>query len=89
MNKFQSKLVFFRCKQRHYLSICEQDYRNYQNNSDHLNDGKENAENSAQNSSPRSVNFCNAKKDVILLQTADAIISSKNNNSREKNKYFI
>ena len=84
MNECQSKLVCFRCKQRHHVSICEQDYRNTQNNSNEQNDENENAENSAQNVSPSSVNFCNAENDVILLQTAEALISSKNNNREEK-----
>ena len=83
MNECQSKLVCFRCKQRH-VSICEQDDRNTQNNSNDLNDANENAENSAQNVSPSSVNFCNAENDVILLQTAEALISSKTNNREEK-----
>ena len=77
MKECQSKLVCFRCKQRH-VSICEQDDRNTQNNSN------ENAENNAQNVSPSSVNFCNAENDVILLQTAEALISSKTNNREEK-----
>ena len=48
MNEWQSKLVFFRCKQRHHLSVCEQDDRNTENNSNDLNDGNENVENSTQ-----------------------------------------
>ena len=76
MNKCQSKLVCFRCKQRHHVAICEQDDRNTQNNSHDLNDANGNAETSAQNVSLSSVNFCNAEN-VILLQTA--LISSKNN----------
>ena len=82
MNECQSKLICFRCKQRHHISIC--DDRNTQNNSNDLNDAKENAENSAQNATPKSVNFCNAENNVILLQTAEALISSKNNNREEK-----
>ena len=69
MNECQSNLVCFRCKQRHHVSICEQDYRNTQNNSNDLNDANENAENSAQNISPCPVNFCNAENGIILLQT--------------------
>ena len=48
MNEWQSKLVFFRCKQRHHLSICEQDDRSTENNSNDLNDGNENVEHSTQ-----------------------------------------
>ena len=82
--KCQSKLVCFRWKQRHHVSICEQDDRNTQNNSNDLNDANGNAENSAQNVSSNPVNFCNAENNVILLQTAEAWISSKNNNCEEK-----
>ena len=88
MNECQSKLVCFRGKQRHHISICEQDDRNTQNNSNDLHEANENAENSAQNFSPSSVNFCNAENNVILLKTAEALISSKNNN-REEKMYFI
>ena len=70
----------FRCKQRHCVSVCEQDDRNTQNNSNDLNDANQNAENSAQNASSSPVNFCNAENNVVLLQTAEAFISSKNNN---------
>ena len=84
MNECQSKLVCFRCKQRHHVSICEQDDRNTQNNSNDLHEANENAENSAQNVSRSSVNFCNAENNVILLKRAKALISSKNNNREEK-----
>ena len=84
MSECQSKLICFRCKQRHRVSICEQDDRNTQNNSNDLNDTRENAENSAQNVTPKSVNFCNAENNVILSQTVEALISSKNNNLEEK-----
>ena len=84
MNACQSKLVCFRWKQKHHVSICEQDDRNSQNNSNYINDANENAENSAQNVSSSSVNFGNAQNNVILLQTAEALISSKNNNREEK-----
>ena len=86
MNKFQSKLVCFRCKQRHHISICEQDDRSTENDSNGLDDANENAENSAQNIYPSSANFCNTKNDVILLQTAEALISSNNNNREEKTR---
>ena len=82
MNECQSKLVSFRCKQRDHVSTC--DDTNTQNNSNDLNDANENAENSAQYVSTSSVNFCNAENDVTLLQTAEALISSKNNNREEK-----
>ena len=88
MNEYQSKLVCFWCKQRHHVSICKHDDRNIQNNSNDLNDANENAENSIQNVSPTSANFCNAEN-VILLQTAEALITSKNNSCEEKNTYFI
>ena len=84
MNECQSKLVCFRCKQKHHVSICEQDDTNSQNNSNYKNDANGNAENSAQNVSSSSVNFGNAQNNVILLQTAEALISSENNNREEK-----
>ena len=68
-----------RCKQKHHVSICEQYGRNTRNNSNDLNDANENAENSAQNVSPNSVHVSSAKI-VILLQTAEALISPKSNN---------
>ena len=89
MIECQSKLVCFRCTQRHHVSICKHDYRDTQNNSNHLTDANENTENSAQNISPSSVNLCNAENDVVLLQTAEALISSKNKNRDEKMTYFI
>ena len=61
-----------------------QDDRNTQNNSNDLNDANGNAENSAQNISSSSVNFCNAENNVILLQTTEALISSKDNDDKEK-----
>ena len=42
MNECQSKLICFRCKQRHHVSICEQDDRNTQNSSNDLNDANKN-----------------------------------------------
>ena len=61
-----------------------QDDRNTQNNSNDLNDANGNAENSAQNISSSSVNFGNAENNVILLQTTEALISSKDNDDKEK-----
>ena len=84
MNEYKSKLVCFQCKQRHHVPTYEQDDRNTQNNSNDLNDAIENTENSVQNISPSSVNFCNAENTVILLQAAEALISSKNNNPEQK-----
>ena len=77
MNECQSKLICFWCKQRHHVSIWEQDDRNTQNNSNDLNDANENI---------TFVNyiFCNVENNVILLQTAEALISSKNINREEK-----
>ena len=49
----------------------------------------ENAENSAQNVSTSSVNFCNAENDVILLQTAETLISSKNNIRDERILFYL
>ena len=89
MNECQSKLVCFRYKQRHHVSVCEQNDRNTSNNSNYLNDANENGENNAQNVSPSSVNFCNAQNNVIPLQTAEALISSKNNNHEEKIRIFF
>ena len=66
-----------------------QDDGNTQNNSNDLNDANGNAENSAQNVSSSSVNFCNAENNVILSQTTEALISSKDNNDKEKSSYFI
>ena len=61
--------------------------RNTQNNSNDLNDGNGNAENSVQNVSSSSVNFCNAEKNIILIQTAEALINSSNN-CEEKTFYL-
>ena len=42
MNECQSKLICFRCKQMHHVSIYEQDDRNTQNSSNDINDANKN-----------------------------------------------
>ena len=49
----------------------------------------ENAESSDQNVFTSSVNFCNAENDVILLKTAETLISSKNNNRDERTLFYL